>query len=86
MPTRKNDNKAPKPNENYVQMNVSVPINVFKRVCEECNALGISRSAYVTMTLNQKWQQDEFTKHLPDVMRTFNRMMDKLDDDDFKGF
>jgi len=84
MPKQADSNKKPKV-ENYVQMNVSVPVNVFKRVNEECNALGINRSAYVTMTLNQKWQQDEFTKHLPEVLSTFTRMLDKMDEQELKG-
>lgn len=77
--------KEPKKNERYVQMNVSVPVEVYKRVCDECSNLGISRSAYVTMTLNQKWQQEEFTTNLPEVLRVFSRILDKVDDKDIKG-
>ena len=60
-------------------LNISVPVDVYKRIIKESESLGLSRSAYLTMTLKQKWQQDELTANLPQVMEVFSRILDKMD-------
>lgn len=45
------------------QVTITLPKRVNERLKEECEKLGINRSAYMTMCLNEKWiREDEYKK------------------------
>lgn len=49
--------------------NISLPDEVMERLDKESKALGLNRSAYISMALNQKWQNDEVIKAIPELSK-----------------
>lgn len=55
--------------------NISLPDKVMERLDKESEALGLSRSAYISMALNQLWKSEEAIKAIPEL----KRLADKLE-------
>ena len=55
--------------------NISLPDDVMERLDKESKALGLNRSAYISMALNQKWQNDEAIK----ALTSLSKFADKVD-------
>ena len=55
--------------------NISLPDDVMERLDKESKALGLNRSAYISMALNQKWQNDEAIRALTNL----SKYADKVD-------
>lgn len=45
--------------------NISLPDEVMERLDKEAKKYGVNRSAYISMTLNQKWEQEKVINQLP---------------------
>lgn len=53
--------------------NISLPEDVRDRLDEEAKKLGLNRSAYVSMALMQKWQQDDAMNSLPSILEVLKQ-------------
>lgn len=53
--------------------NISLPDEIMERMEKEAKALGLNCSAYISMTLSQKWQQDETIKAIPRLLDAFEQ-------------
>jgi len=53
--------------------NISLPEDVRERLDEEAKKLGLNRSAYVSMALMQKWQQDDAMNSLPSILEALKQ-------------
>lgn len=51
------------------KITISLPDVVMKRLDEESEKLGLNRSAYISMALNQNWNQTDAVKLLPEVLQ-----------------
>lgn len=56
-------------------INVSLPDEVFLRLENESKAIGISKSAYISMALTSKWQSDEVVKNLPKITEAMTNLI-----------
>ncbi len=54
--------------------NISLPDEVMERLDKESKAIGLNRSAYISMALNEKWRNDEVIKAIPEL----SKLADKL--------
>ena len=54
--------------------NISLPNEVMERLDKESKKLGLNRSAYISMALNEKWRNDEVIKVIPEL----SKLADKL--------
>ena len=54
--------------------NISLPDEVMERLDKESKAIGLNRSAYISMALNEKWRNDEVIKVIPEL----SKLADKL--------
>lgn len=52
--------------------NISLPDEVMNRLDEEARKLGLNRSAYISMALNVKWQNEEVIKLMPQMIDAIN--------------
>lgn len=60
MPRRKNQT------ENLTKnVTISLPIGVLERLEKESDSIGVNRSAYVSMVLNEKWKNQEMLDRVP---------------------
>ncbi len=57
-------------------INVSLPKEVMERLNKESEAIGINRSAYISLALHQKWQSDEMVRNLPMMTRALQDLLD----------
>lgn len=58
-------------------VNVSLPAEVIERLDMESKKLGLNRSAYVSMTLNKMWQQDDAIRLMPKLIDTIETWQQK---------
>ena len=58
-------------------VNVSLPAEVIERLDNESKKLGLNRSAYVSMTLNKMWQQDDAIRYMPKLIDTIETLQQK---------
>ena len=59
-------------------VNVSLPAEVIERLDIESKKLGLNRSAYVSMTLNKMWQQDDVVRLMPQILDAVQTMQPKV--------
>lgn len=59
-------------------VNVSLPAEVIERLDMESKKLGLNRSAYVSMTLNKMWQQDDVVRYMPKILDAVQTMQPKV--------
>ena len=60
MPRRKNQTEKLTKN-----VTISLPIGVLERLESESDSIGVNRSAYVSMVLNEKWKNQEVMDRVP---------------------
>lgn len=58
-------------------VNVSLPAEVIERLDIESKKLGLNRSAYVSMTLNKMWQQDDVVRLMPEMLEAVKTLQPK---------
>lgn len=63
-----------------MKVNVNIPDDVLSKTDLRVKQLGISRSAFITMTLSEKLMQSNLLEVLPEMLET----MKKLSDNDGK--
>lgn len=61
---------------NRPQITATFPEEVYERLCTESDALGITRSAYITMVLKQRWQSEELAQNFPAFISAIGKMTD----------
>ena len=54
--------------------NISLPDDVMQRLDNEAKKYGINRSAYISMTLNQKWENEKVISQLPTIAEIAKRL------------
>ena len=55
---------------NIMKANVNIPEDVLQKTDKKAKALGISRSAFITMTLSEKLMQTDLMDSLPQMLET----------------
>lgn len=59
-----------------MKINYSIPEDVLEKVDIRAKELGISRSAFITMTLSQALMQNDFINQLPKMLAMVDKTME----------
>jgi metal-responsive CopG/Arc/MetJ family transcriptional regulator len=57
-----------------MKANVNIPEEVLEKTDKRAKALGISRSAFITMTLSEKLMQSDLMDSIPQMLETIKIM------------
>lgn len=57
--------------------NINIPPEVLEKTDKRAKQLGISRSAFITMTLSEKLMQNDLIENLPTMLETMKKMAEK---------
>lgn len=56
--------------------NVNIPEEVLEKTDKRAKALGISRSAFITMTLSEKLMQNDVIESIPEMLKSIRKLAD----------
>ena len=54
--------------------NVNIPEEVLEKTDKRAKALGISRSAFITMTLSEKLMQTDVIESIPEMLKSIQKL------------
>lgn len=54
-----------------MRVNVAIPDDLLKKLDEAASSISISRSAYISIAVSQKIQQDSMMQDLPRLLRAY---------------
>lgn len=57
-----------------MKANINLPEEVLEKTDKRAKALGLSRSAFITMTLSEKLMQTDIIDNLPKMMQALNKL------------
>lgn len=57
--------------------NINIPEEVLQRTDKKAKSLGISRSAFITMTLSEKLMQTDVMESLPEMLASMKKIAEK---------
>lgn len=57
-----------------MKANINVPEDVLAKTDKKAKSLGISRSAFITMTLSEKLMQTDLMDSLPQMLETLKNL------------
>lgn len=57
-----------------MKANINIPEDVLEKTDKKAKALGISRSAFITMTLSEKLMQTDLMDSLPQMLETLKNL------------
>lgn len=58
-----------------MKANVNIPEDVLEKTDKRAKLLGISRSAFITMTLSEKLMQNEVVESIPQMLKIMTQQM-----------
>ena len=59
-----------------VKININIPEEILEKTDKRAKQLGISRTAFITMTISEKLMQNDLMDNLPTMMETIKKMSD----------
>lgn len=62
---------------NMKKANVNIPDDVLEKTDKRAKLLGISRSAFITMTLSEKLMQTDVFEGFPELLSSMKELMGK---------
>ena len=59
-----------------MKANINLPEDVLEKTDKRAKALGLSRSAFITMTLSEKLMQTDVIESIPEMLKSIQKLAD----------
>lgn len=59
------------------KITMNLPDDILEKADKRSKQLGISRTAFITMTISEKLMQSELIEGLPEMLATYKKMTEK---------
>lgn len=63
--------------DRMVKVNINLPEDLLEKTDKRAKQLGITRTAFITMTISEKLMQTDVMESLPEMLASMRKMADK---------